>query len=60
MPDTDHVVETILGLIVAGVAERELLAAIVHLFPDLSPAELWAVLQYATAAAEPRVRNEAF
>jgi uncharacterized protein (DUF433 family) len=42
----------IIRLIAAGVTEGELLARVVRTFPDLSPAELSAALQEATAAAE--------
>jgi uncharacterized protein (DUF433 family) len=54
MPDTTPVTNTITRLIAAGVAERELLAAVARRFPELTSAELSAALQEATAAAERR------
>jgi len=40
MLDVTPVTTEITELIVAGVVEAELLAAVAHLFPNLSPAEL--------------------
>ena len=42
---------TMTRLISAGTTEQELLAAVTHLFPNLSPAELSQALQDAIAAA---------
>ena len=39
-------------LISTGTTEQALLAAVAHLFPNLSPAELSQALQVAQAAAE--------
>jgi hypothetical protein len=39
----------------AGIPEGELLVRAVRQFPELTPAELWAALQDATAAAERKV-----
>jgi hypothetical protein len=39
-------------MITAGTAEQELLAAVARQFPELTPAELSAALQEATAEAE--------
>jgi hypothetical protein len=39
-------------LISTGATEEALLAAVAHLFPNLSPAELSAALQVAQAAVE--------
>jgi hypothetical protein len=52
MLDTAPVTTAIRDMIVAGIPEGELLARVVRQFPELTPAELWAVLQDATAAAE--------
>jgi len=52
MLDTTPVTTAITRLISTGTAEQALLAAVAHLFPNLSPAELSAALQVATAAAE--------
>ena len=49
---TQDLTATMTRLISAGTTEQELLAAVTHLFPNLSPAELSAVLQEATAQAE--------
>jgi len=54
MTDTTPVTSTITHLISAGTTEQALLAAVVHLFPNLTRAELSAALQDATAAAERR------
>jgi hypothetical protein len=51
MPDTTPFA----AAIAAGIAERELLAAIAHRFPDMIIAELSQALQLATAAAERKV-----
>ena len=40
MIDTTQVATALTRLINAGVAERDLVAAVAHLFPNLSPAEL--------------------
>jgi hypothetical protein len=50
--DTTPVTTAITRLISTGTAERVLLAAVTHLFPNLSPAELSQALQVETAAAE--------
>jgi len=52
MPDTGPVATVIADLITAGIAERPLIAAVVHLFPNLSPAELSQAIQVATTEAE--------
>jgi hypothetical protein len=52
MLDTTPVTTEITRLISTGTTERALLAAVSYLFPNLSPAELSAALQGATAAAE--------
>ena len=52
MLDTTPVTTAITRLISTGTTEQALLAAVTHLFPDLSPAELSQVLQVAQAAAE--------
>jgi|APPan5920702963_1055757.scaffolds.fasta_scaffold335337_1 hypothetical protein len=53
MPDTiTPVTQQITKLISSGVAEDELLAAVVRKFPNISTAELSAALQDATAEAE--------
>jgi uncharacterized protein (DUF433 family) len=52
MLDTTPVTTAITRLITAGVAEGELLARVVRQFRKLTPAELSAALQEATAAAE--------
>jgi hypothetical protein len=44
-------------VISTGTTEQALLAAVSYLFPNLSPAELSAVVQEATAAAERRVNR---
>jgi hypothetical protein len=54
MLDTTSITIEITKLIVAGIPEAELLARVVRQFPELTPAELWAALQDATAAAEKR------
>jgi hypothetical protein len=54
MTDT-AVTNTIIRLITAGVAERELLATVFRSFPELTRAEFVAALQDATAAAERKV-----
>jgi hypothetical protein len=55
MLDTTPVTTAITRLISTGTTEQALLAAVAHLFPNLSPAELSQVLQVATAAAERKV-----
>jgi uncharacterized protein (DUF433 family) len=52
MLDTSPVTTEITKLIVAGVTEGELVARVVRQFPEITPAELSAALQEATAAAE--------
>ena len=52
MLDTTPITTEITRLISSGTTEQALLAAVSYLFPNLSPAELSAVLQEATAAAE--------
>jgi len=52
MTDTTPVTTAIAAMIRTGTTEQALLAAVAHLFPDLSPAELSQALQCATAAAE--------
>jgi hypothetical protein len=55
MHDTTPITTAITKLITAGTTEQALLAAVLYLFPNLSPAELSAALQDATAAAERRI-----
>jgi uncharacterized protein (DUF433 family) len=55
MLDTTPVTTEITRLISVGTTEQALLAAVSYLFPNLSPAELSAALQEATAKAEQRV-----
>ena len=52
MPDTSEATATIRHLISTGITEQALLAAVARRFPELTPAELSAALQEATAAAE--------
>ena len=52
MLDTTPVTTAITRLISTGTTEQALLAAVAHLLPNLSPAELSQALQVATAAAE--------
>ena len=52
MLDTTPVTTAITRLISMGTTEQALLAAVAHLLPNLSPAELSQALQVATAAAE--------
>jgi hypothetical protein len=52
MLDTTSITTEITRLISAGTTEQAILAAVSYLFPNLSPAELSAALQQATAAAE--------
>jgi uncharacterized protein (DUF433 family) len=52
MRDTARVTTTIKRMLAAGATEQALLAAVALMFPDLTPAELSAALQEATAAAE--------
>jgi hypothetical protein len=51
MLDTQPI-PAITRLIAAGTTEQALLAAVTHLFPALSPAELSQALQVATTEAE--------
>ena len=53
--DTTPIATAITAMITAGMTEQALLAAVAHLFPNLSPAELSQALQVAQAAAERRV-----
>ena len=55
MLDTTPVTTAITRLICTGTTEEALLAAVAHLFPNLSPAELSQALQVAQAAAERKV-----
>jgi hypothetical protein len=55
MLDTNPVTTAITRLISTGTTEQALLAAVAHLFPNLTPAELSAALQVATTAAERKV-----
>jgi hypothetical protein len=55
MVDTTPIAAQITRLISNGTTEQALLAAVTHLFPNLSPAELSQALQVATAAAERKV-----
>jgi uncharacterized protein (DUF433 family) len=50
--DIAAIAATIVPMITAGTTEQVLLAAVARQFPDLTPAELSAALQEATAAAE--------
>jgi len=52
MLDTTPVTTAITRLISTGTTERAPLAAVAHLFPELTPAELSQALQVAQAAAE--------
>ena len=52
MLDTTPVTTAIARLISTGTTEQALLAAVAHLFPNPSPAELSRALQVATTAAE--------
>jgi uncharacterized protein (DUF433 family) len=55
MPDTlTTVAVQITRLITTGVVEQALLATVARAFPDLTPEELSAALQEATAEAERR------
>ena len=54
MIDTTPITTQITRLIATGSTEQALLAAVVHLFPNLTTAELSQALQEATAAAEKR------
>ena len=54
MLDTTPVTTAITRLISMGTTEQALLAAVAHLFPNLSPAELSQALQVATTEAERR------
>jgi hypothetical protein len=54
MLDTTPVTTAITRLISTGTSEEVLLAAVMHLFPNLTPAELSQALQVAQAAAERR------
>jgi hypothetical protein len=55
--DTTPVVTAIARLISTGTPERQLLAAVAHDFPELTPAELSVALQEATTAAEAARRH---
>jgi hypothetical protein len=52
MLDTTPVTTAIAHLISTGATEKALLAAVARRFPELTPAELSAAPQVATAAAE--------
>jgi len=58
MLDTTPITTEITRLISTGTTEQALLAAVSYLFPNLSLAELSAVLQEATAAAERRITRK--
>jgi hypothetical protein len=55
MLDTTPITTAITKLITSGTTEQALLAAVTHLFPNLSPTELSQALQVATTAAERKV-----
>ena len=55
MLDVTPITTVITKLITSGTTEQALLAAVTHLFPNLSPAELSQALQVATTAAERKV-----
>ena len=57
MIDTSPVTAQIARLISTGTTEQSLLAAVAHMFPELSPAELSAALQEATAQAERQAKR---
>ena len=52
MLDASNITTEITELFTTGTTEQALLAAVAHLFPDLTPAEWSQALQVATAAAE--------
>jgi len=52
MLDTTPITTAITKLISTGTTEQALLAAVAHLFPNLSPTELSRALQVAQAQAE--------
>ena len=52
MIDTTPITAQIARLISTGTTEQSLLAAVAHMFPAISPAELSVALQEATAQAE--------
>jgi hypothetical protein len=57
MPDISPVAIEIARLIATGATQTELIAVVAHLadlFPEMTPAELWAALREATAEAERR------
>ena len=54
MPDTTPVTTTMTRLISTGTTGQALLAAVAHLFPELTSAELSQALQVARTAAEQR------
>jgi uncharacterized protein (DUF433 family) len=54
MLDTSPVTRTITRMIASGTTEQTLLSAVAHMFPELSPSDLSAALQEATAQAEKR------
>jgi hypothetical protein len=49
-------IPAIIRLIAADTTEQALLAAVAHLFPNLSPTELSQALQVAAVAAERRLQ----
>ena len=56
MLDTTPITAQITRLIATGTTEQALLAAVAHMFPELTSEELSAALQEATAAAETEKR----
>ena len=54
MIDTSAITTQITRLIATGSTQESILAAVAVMFPAISPAELSAALQEATAAAEKR------
>ena len=54
MIDTTPITAQITRLIATGTTEQALLAAVAHMFPELTTAELSQALQAATTAAERR------
>jgi hypothetical protein len=57
MLDTTPITAAITRLISTGTTEQAILAAVAHMFPDLTTAELSAALQDATEAAERQARQ---
>ena len=52
MNDSTPVTTAIATMIRTGTTEQQIVAAVAHLFPDLTAAEVSQALQVATAAAE--------